>query len=132
MMSKLDFLSSNVNGLKSSKKRIKVFQHLKQKISDNGIIFLQEAHTSEDTFTEWKNGFPGEIFFSHGLTNSWGVMIGYLGNSTFNANKIGKGNDRRILIINAEIGDEAFVLINLYNCNTGAEQLQTFQAWPVT
>ena len=59
-------------------------------------------------------------------------MIGYLGNSTFNANKIGKGNDRRILIINAEIGDEAFVLINLYNCNTGAEQLQTFQAWPVT
>ena len=52
MMSKLDFLSSNVNGLKSSKKRIKVFQHLKQKISDNGIIFLQEAHTSEDTFTE--------------------------------------------------------------------------------
>ena len=132
MMSKLDFLSSNVNGLKSSKKRIKVFQHLKQKISDNGIIFLQEAHTSEDTFTEWKNGFPGEIFFSHGLTNSWGVMIGYLDNSTFNANKIGKGNDRRILIIDAEIGDEAFVLINLYNCNTGAEQLQTFQAWPVT
>ena len=78
-MSKLSFLSSNANELGSSKKQIKAFEHLKQKILGNGIIFLQETHSSEDTFTEWKDDFVGERFFSHGLTNSCGVMIGYLG-----------------------------------------------------
>ena len=49
-----------------------------------------------------------------------------IGNSTFNANKISKDNDSRILIIDTEIGDDAFVLINLYNCNTETGQLQLF------
>ena len=65
------------------------------------------------------------MFFSQELTNSYGVMIGYFGNSTFNANKISKDNDSTILIIDAEIGDDLFFLINLYNSNTEAEQLQT-------
>ena len=75
-----------------------MFQHLKQKISANGIIFLQETRSFEDTFTEWKDDFTGEIFFSYG-TNSCDVMIGYLGNSTFKANKISKDNDSRILLM---------------------------------
>ena len=52
-------------------------------------------------------------------------MIGYLGSSTFNANKTSKDNDGRILIIDVEIEDDAFFIINLYNPNTEAEQLQT-------
>ena len=40
----LNFLSNNFNGLKSSKKRIKMFEYFREKISNNGIIFLQEAH----------------------------------------------------------------------------------------
>ena len=54
-------------------------------------------------------------------------MIGYLHNSTFNVNKISKDNDSRTLIIDAKIGD-AFVLINLFNSNIEAEQLQTFSS----
>ena len=75
-----------------------MFQHLKQKISADGIIFLQETHSFEDTFTEWKDEFTGEIFFSYG-TNSCDVMIGYLGNPTFKANKISKDNDSRIILM---------------------------------
>ena len=75
-----------------------MFQHLKQKISADGIIFLQETHSFEDTFTEWKDNFTGEIFFSYG-TNSCDVMIGYLGNPTFKANKISKDNDSRIILM---------------------------------
>ena len=113
-MSKLNFLSSNANGLRSSEKRIKVFEHLREKISGNGIIFHTRTHSSKDTFTEWKDDFAEEIFFSHRLTNSSSVMIAYLGNSTFNANKISKDNDNRILTIDVEIEHHAFVLINLY------------------
>ena len=124
-MSKLNFISNNANGLRSSIKRIKIFEYLKQKISGNGIIFIQESHSSEDTFSEWKDDFAGQIFFSHGSTNSRGVMIGYHENENFNAKKISRDKDGRILIINAEIGDDAFVLINFYNSNTEKEQLKT-------
>ena len=98
-MNKLNFLSCNANGLGSSKKRIKMFEYLNQKISGNGIIFLQETHSSEDNFSEWKDNFAGELFFSHGSTNSCGVIIGYHGNKNFIAKKISNDNDGRILII---------------------------------
>ena len=40
----LNFFSINVNGLKSSKKRIEMFEYFREKISNNGIILLQETH----------------------------------------------------------------------------------------
>ena len=43
----LNFLSNNVNGLNSSKKRIKIFEYLK-KIANNGTLFLQETHSSNE------------------------------------------------------------------------------------
>ena len=42
MDSKLNFLSNNVNGLKSSKKRIKMFEYFRDKVSNNGIIFYRK------------------------------------------------------------------------------------------
>ena len=121
----LNFLSNNVNGLKSSKKRIKMFEYFREKISNNGIIFLQETHSSENTFNNWGNDFKGEVFFSHGSTSSCGVMIGYLGSKKFQLNKINKDDHGRILIVDANIDDQNFVLINFYNANTESEQINT-------
>ena len=63
-------------------------------------------------------------YFSHRLTKSCGVMIGYRVNSNFNANKTSKDNNSRVLIVDAEIGNDAFILINL--CNSKVEQLHFF------
>ena len=52
-------------------------------------------------------------------------MIGYLGNKNCSVNKICKDNNGRVLAIEAEIEIETFVLLNLYNSNSEAEQLQT-------
>ena len=73
----LRFISNNVNGLRSTKKRIKMFNYLKSKIFNDGIIFLQETHSSESSQNEWYNDFQGETYFSHGTTNSCGVMKGF-------------------------------------------------------
>ena len=121
----LNFLSNNFNGLKSSKKRIKMFEYFREKISNNGIIFLQETHSSKDTFNNWRNDFKGEVFFSHGSTSSCGAMIGYLGSKKFQINKINKEDHSRILIVDANIDDQNFVLINFYNANTESEQIKT-------
>ena len=44
-----NFLSNNVNGLNSSKKRIKMLEYFREKIAKNGILSLQETHSSHDT-----------------------------------------------------------------------------------
>ena len=59
----LNFLSNNVNGLTSSKKCVKMFEYFREKISNNRIMFLQETHSSEDTFNNWQNDFKREVFF---------------------------------------------------------------------
>ena len=104
-----NFLSNNVNGLKSSKKHIKMFECFREKISNNGIIFLQQTHSSMDTFNNWRNDIKGEVFFSHGSTSSCGVMIGFLGSKKFQLSKINKDDHGRILIVDANIDDQNFV-----------------------
>ena len=83
MSNQLIYLSNNVNGPLSSKKRIKIFEYFKDKVGNNGIVFLQETHSPEDTFNEWRDNFKGQIFFSHGTKSSCGVMIGFLGLKNF-------------------------------------------------
>ena len=121
----LNFLSNNVNGLNSSKKRIKMFEYFREKIANNGILFLQETHSSHDTVINWRDDFKGELFFSHGTTNSCGVMIGYLRSNKIKVNRIKNDNQGRILIVDADIDKETFVLIELYNTNTETEQIKT-------
>ena len=48
------------------KKRVKMFEYFEGQIVNNGIKFLQEMHSSEDTFNEWQDDFKGEVFFLHG------------------------------------------------------------------
>ena len=59
----LCFLSSIIRGLHSSKKHVKMFEYFKGQIVNNGIIFLQEMHSSEGTFNDWRDNFKGEVFF---------------------------------------------------------------------
>ena len=61
--------------------------------------------------------------FSHGHSNSCGGAIGFLGNMNFNVvNKI-QDNDGRILILDVQVDEAAFLLINLHNANKESEQL---------
>ena len=116
----LNFLSNNVNGHNLSKKQIKMFKYFREKIANNGILFLQETHSSHDTVISWCDDFKGELFFSHGTTNSCSVMIGYLGSNKIKV-RIKNDSQGRILIVDADIDEETFVLINLYNANTEME-----------
>ena len=52
-------------------------------------------------------------------------MIGYLGSNKIKVNRIKNDNEGRIFIVDADIDEEKFVLINLYNANTETEQIKT-------
>ena len=48
-------------------------QYFKDKIGSNGVLFLQETHSSSKVEQKWKEDFKGPILFSHGTSNSCGV-----------------------------------------------------------
>ena len=121
-----NFLCNNVKGLQTSKKRLKLFSYFKNKIFLNGIIFLQETHSTKENEIKWKDEFDGDLYFSHGKSNSCGVLIGFSGNKTFTVKKRLCDENGRILILETLIDDSEFILINLYNANTESEQIQTF------
>ena len=59
----LNFVSSNVKGLKDRDNRIKLFEYLKNCISSNRFVFLQETHFSLNVEKKWADEFKGQFFF---------------------------------------------------------------------
>ena len=114
------FISNNVKGIRSFEKRINFFEYLKEAITSYGFIFLQETHSTihdEKKKKKWNDEFKGKLFFSHGQSNSCGVAICFIGNTSFD-------QSCRILILAVKVSDNDFLLINLYNANK-SEQLNT-------
>ena len=130
LLNTFDFnvLSNNVRGLQSSKKRLKLFQFFKNKISPKGILFLQETHSSKVTEKIWIDEFNGDLFFSHGKTNSCGVLVGFYGNINYSVKKKLSDNSGRILVLDVTIDGMEYLLINLHNRNTEPEQLQILES----
>ena len=65
-------VSQNARGLRTDRvKRETIFNYLKAK---GDIIFLQETHSTPESEIIWKNETGCEAFFSHGASNSCGVM----------------------------------------------------------
>ena len=102
-----------------------MFEYLKNKILNNGILVLQETHSSENSYNEWHDEIKGELYFAHGTTNSCGVMIGFITTKKFSVSKTSKNSEGRILIVEVIIEEVPFILVSLYNANTKVEQLKT-------
>ena len=119
----IQFISNIVKGLQSLEKSIKVFEYLKNCISNNGFMFLQETNSTVFDEKRWQDELKGKLFFSHGHSDSYGVAIGFLGNMNFNVLNEIQDKDRRILILDVQVDDATFLLINLYNANKECEQL---------
>ena len=112
-----NFISNNVKGIRSSEKRLKIFEYLKNNIHHNGF----DLHKMKK---KWKDDFKDPLFFSHGSTNSCGVAIGFCGLESLHIIDKKYGKNDRILIIDAKVNDKKFLLVNFYNSNTESEQIK--------
>ena len=126
--SDFNFLSNNVKRLKSSKKRLKLFQYSKNKISLKDIMFLQETYSLKVTEKIWSDEFNGDLFFSYGKTNSCIVLVGFCGNINYSVNKKLSDNNGRILVLDDTINGTEYLLINLYNGNAEPGQLSIVES----
>ena len=92
-----------------------MFEYLKNKILNNGILVLQETHSSENSYNAWHDEIKGELYFAYGTTNPCGVMIGFITTKKFSVSKTSKNSEGRILIVEVIIEEVPFILVNLYN-----------------
>ena len=67
-------------------------------------------------------------FFSHGKSNSCGVLSAYLGTGTFTVKKQQTDKEGRILILDVSINDSEYFLINFCNANTENEQIDVLSS----
>ena len=70
-----------------SKKRFKQFEYFKSKLKLNGLLSLQETHSTTDCAKKLKDEFGGDLHFSHGSSQSWGVFIAFYGNQDITVKK---------------------------------------------
>ena len=112
--SKLCFITNNVKGLQSSKKRLKLIEYLKNKLEPNGVLFLQEIHSISNDGNAWTDDFKGQFFFSHGTSSSRGVLTVYLGSKSFVVKNKRNDDAGRILILYVSIDDTDYILVNIY------------------
>ena len=119
---KLSFITNNVKGIQSLKKRLKLIQYFKSKTGPFGLLFLQETRSNSGTKMEGRLSW-----FSHGKTNSHSVLIAYFGTEKFTIKKQQTDHRGRIIILDVSINDSEYTLINLYNANTEKEQIEVLR-----
>jgi len=112
----LQISTYNCRGLRGDKNRIRIFEWVRGKHQD--IVFVQEAHSIKQDEEKWKREWKGNIIFSHGTTESRGVMILLKDNSNIDIVKvdIGRG-DGRELYVKATVYGIEMLLVNIYAPN---------------
>ena len=114
--------SLNVRGLQGKDKRALVFEWLKK--YNSSIIFLQETHTSKLDETKWEKEWGSDIYFSNGETNARGVCTLVPKSLALNTKIFYKDMDGRILIVELELSDTQYYLINIYAPTTASVNAQ--------
>ena len=94
-----NFLSNNIKDLQTSKNRSKLHICFKNKMFPNGILFLQETHSTKENEIKWKDKFDDNLYFSNGKSNLFGVVIGFSGNKIFTVKKRVCDENVQILIL---------------------------------
>ena len=89
-------------------------------------FFFYKKHSIIKNENTWINDFNGPVFFSRGTSNSCGVLIAYLGKTSFVVNKQKTDKAGRILILDVMLDGDNYILINLYKANNETEKCKIF------
>ena len=120
----ITFVSNNVKRIETLQKKMKLFEYLMSYVVTNGLVFLQETHLTIRDEKKWEDEFNCKLFFSHGKTNSCRVLIGHYGTKKIEVIYKKFDNSGRILLLEINIDDSLFVLINIYNANNEPDQVK--------
>ena len=112
---KISINSYNCRGMRSTQKRQNIFKWINSTYSR--ITLLQETHSILSDEQKWEREQGGGIYFAHGEFNARGVaiLIPKSFKDKFKYIQGFKDNNGRFLLINCEIEENQFTIINLYS-----------------
>ena len=58
----LHIITNNIKGMQNKNKPLSIIEYFKNKIGKNGILFLQEAHSTISDEGKWKDKFSEPVF----------------------------------------------------------------------
>ena len=120
VMHRLSFITLNVRGINSSRKRRAIFRQLHNK--NASVIFLQETYSSNNQEKLWSSEWGSKIHFCHGSKHSKGVAILFNPKIQVTIENQMQSEDGRILILQVVIDDTKLVCANIYAPNDPGAQ----------
>ena len=112
--------------MRDYKTRRTLFNWLMKHDGKNSIIFLQETHSDSTIEFSWQNQWRGEMYFSHGSSNSKGCITLIGKNVDINIQNNTLDRNGRYIITKCTIQDSVFYLINVYGPNLELEQVKCY------
>lgn len=111
-MAPLKIGTLNVNGMNAAVRRRAFFSKIRKEGLD--LCLLQECHSVASASSIWQSEWGGPAFFSHGLSNSRGVMILLRRGLECQVKQQIADEDRRLLLLEIEINGDNFVFGSVY------------------
>lgn len=122
---KVNMMSLNVRGLQNAIKRRSIFSWIRSLKMD--IVMLQESHSSSKDELIWANEWGNKALFSHGSTNSKGVLFLFNSRVNLNMHKVYRDESGRIICVHVDIENNPFLILNLYAPNVENLQVQFYE-----
>ena len=113
--------SLNVKGLNKSIKRRSIFRWLHNQ--KHHFVFLQETHCTKECAQLWEAEWGGKVFFSHGTSQSKGVMTLVNPKLDFKIEKCITDKNGRFIILDLVVDESHIVLVNIYAPNDANQQI---------
>ena len=130
MVCVFDVLSLNTAGIGDNFERRKISNYLKKSCSSKGIVLPQETYSTARNEAMWTNQWGCEkdsVAFSHGTSNSKGVLIAFRESANNRILSAQCDANGRYTILDLEIDNCPFILINYYAPNDECQQLQVLE-----
>ena len=109
----LNIYSENANGMGCEIKRQSIFDKVKRK--GEGIFLFQETHSTIETEDKFKTQFDSKnLFFSHGTSNSRGVLTAITKNYDVEILKVDIDDEGRYLVIDIKRNGFIYRIGNIY------------------
>ena len=121
-MAEFNIISYNVKGLRDKVKRVTIFYFLREKVKE-GIVCLQETHSSPEVHNPWKREWGNDTYFNDATSNSAGVAIILAFNRDYEILKYYQDEQGRLQIMSIAFDNNKYLVINIYNYNKEHEQV---------
>ena len=119
--------TAGIGGHSDSNRRRKLFNYLKKHSSPKAIVFPQETHSTKKVENLWTSQWgcgKGSIHFSHGTSNSTGVLMAFREGLDVKIEATFTDNGGRLLILKAKIQVNPVILVNYHAPNEERAQVR--------